>query len=231
VRLLKSLFYHLLEVIRTFQAEGGSAGLARLGEAVRRIFYVQSEYWVVALTLSDQTIRLEPLPGLVMVQVKDKENLDLIASLATSADRVRFYQMFARGSFAFMARQDDRLVGWVWASDQIETHLNRSHTPLCSGDVCLHDLLVLPAYRGQGIGQRLVADRLQFFLGQGYKRSVASIAKENIASLTVVKKAGYIRIGESYHTRFLFWNRFEYKPFEAEQKYRLQALGQFQRNN
>ena len=231
MRLLNSLLYHLLEAVQTFKAEGMQAGIVRLGQTLRRIFYARSEYWILALPLSDKAVIIEPLPGLIMNQVKDKENLNFITSVASSTDSVRAYKMFAGGSFAFIAWQDGQLVGWIWASDQIDQNLNRSHTPLCAGDVCLHDLFVLPAYRRRGIGQRLVADRLQFLRERGYKRSVVSIAKDNIPSVTAVKKSGYIIIGQSHHTRFLFWNRFEYKPFESEKQYRVRVLEQFQRNN
>jgi len=94
---------------------------------------------------------------------------------------------------------------------------------LLPGDACLYDLFVAPAYRGQRLASRLVAHRLQFLREHGYKRSVISCAKDDLPPLVVAERIGYIKIGESCHTRFLFWDRFKYKPFEAEERYRVQA--------
>ncbi len=223
MRLLKSLSYQLIELVKTFKENGFLAGLVKLGKIIRRIFYVRRDRWVFALVLSEKVITVKPLPGLVIRQVKGKEELAALASLAGPTDMVRFCQMFDEGCLAFVAWQEGQIAGWGWISDRIDPQTNRTQAPLRPGDACLYDLFVAPAYRGRGIAQRLVAHRLKFLLEHGYKRSVISCAKDDTPPLIVAQRAGYVTIGESYHARFILWERFEYRPFPTEEKYHVQT--------
>jgi hypothetical protein len=206
VRLFKSLAYQLIELVKTLKENGGQAGLAKLGKIVRRIFYVRRDRWVFALTLSEKVTTAKPRAGLVIQQVKDKDELAPLAALAGPTDMVRFRRMIETGCLAFIAWQDGQVAGWGWISDRIDPQTNRTQAPLRRGDACLYDLFVAPAYR------------------DGYKRSVISCAKDDLPPLIVAEKVGYVAIGESYHSRFLFWERFEYRPFESEEKYYQQTI-------
>jgi GNAT superfamily N-acetyltransferase len=223
MRLLKSLFYQLSDTFKTFKEKGMCIGLARLRQTIVRIFYVRRERWVFALPLSESMPVIEPLSGLVVRQVKDKRDLALTDSMVDTMDAVWFRRMFDDGDIAFFALLDGQLVGWGWISFKINPELHHMQAPLLPGDACLHNLFVVPAYRGERIAQRLIAHRLQFLREHRYKRSVISCAKDDIPPLIVAERAGYVKIGESCHTRFLFWDRLDYKPCEAEERYRVQT--------
>jgi GNAT superfamily N-acetyltransferase len=219
VRLLKSFFYQLFDSIQIFTQKGMRAGFARLGQTVTRVFYVQGERVVLAKTLSGNLAALKLPPGLIIRRVLTKEDLASPASVVGPKDKVRFHQMFDQGSIAFIALQEGQPAGCGWISYQIDQRTNPAQAPLAPGDACLHDLFVAPLYRGHGIAQALVACRLQFLHKQGYKRSVISCSKGDTPALKVAQKAGYSSIGETRYTRFLFWNRLEYSPYQSEERY------------
>jgi GNAT superfamily N-acetyltransferase len=214
MRLLKSLLYLLLDTFVVFKKKGVQAGLANLGKVLRRIFYTRLELVLLAKSLSIGESPLEPLPGLIIRQVKEKEELAVMDDWVGPKKAARFRRVFDDGSVAFLAWQDGQLAGWGWIAYEIDPEVNRVHIPLPPGDATLYDLFVLPAYRGQGIAQRLVACRLQLLRAQGYKRAVISCSKGDIPALKLAQKAGYTRIGESCHTRFLFWDRLEFNLYD-----------------
>jgi GNAT superfamily N-acetyltransferase len=214
MRLLKSLVYLLLDTFVMFNKKGVRAGLANLGKVLWRIFYTRLELVVLAKPLSVSEPPLEPLPGVVIRQVREKEELAVMDDWVGPREAVRFRRVFDDGSVAFIAWQDGQLAGWGWIAYEIDPEVNRVHMPLSPGDATLYDLFVLPAYRGQGIAQRLVACRLQLLRAQGYKRAVISCAKGEIPALKLAQKTGYIGIGEGCHTRFLFWDRLKFNLYD-----------------
>jgi GNAT superfamily N-acetyltransferase len=214
MRLLKSLAYLLLDTFVIFKKKGVRAGLANLGKVFWRIFYTRRDLVVLAKSLSVSEPPLEPLPGLVIRQVKEKEELAVMDDCVGPREAARLRRVFDDGGVAFIAWQDEKLAGWGWIAYEIDPGVNRVHIPLSPGDATLYDLFVLPAYRGRGIAQRLVASRLQLLRAQGYKRAVISCAKGEIPALRLAQKAGYSSIGESCHTRFLFWDNLKFNPYD-----------------
>jgi GNAT superfamily N-acetyltransferase len=214
MRLLKSLAYLLLDTFVIFKKKGIQAGLVNLGKVLQRIFYTRLELVVLARALSLDEPPLEPLPGLIIRQVKKKEELAVMDDWVGPREAARFRRVFDDGCVAFLAWQDEQLAGWGWIAYEIDPEVNRVHIPLSPNDATLCDLFVLPAYRGRGIAQRLVACRLQLLRAQGYRRAVISCAKGEIPALKLAQKAGYTGIGESCHTRFLFWDRLKFTLYE-----------------
>lgn len=219
MRLLKMLFYQLVDTFQTFRAKGWRAGLTRLVKTIRRVFYSRDEFIVLAKALFPADPPPDPLPGLIVRRLITQTEVASLEPLAGATDMVRFQRMFKLGAVVFGAFLEGQVIGWGWLTDKIDPQTNRVQAPLRPGDACLYDLFVAPAFRKQGIAQRLVASRLQFLSAHGYQRSVITCSKDNPAALKVAQRAGYLKIGESCHTRFLFWDRYEYKPSELEELY------------
>lgn len=219
MRLLKSLVYQLIDSFEIFQKQGLWAGLIKLSQIGFRIFYSRDEGIVLAKVVSGSEFIIEPLPDLVVQQIKTREELALLRPLAGATNSARFYRMFETGAVVFSACYQGQIVGWGWLTDRVDLQTNRVQAPLRPGDACLYDLFVAPTHRGRGIAQRLVAARLQFLHKQGYKRSIITCTKNDLPALKVAERANYQNIGQSSHTRFLFWDHFEYKPSKIEEQY------------
>ncbi|MBE7552574.1 MAG: GNAT family N-acetyltransferase [Anaerolineales bacterium] len=220
MRLFKSLIYLLLDCLKTFKERGGRAGLAELGQTVTRIFYTRLESVVLAKTLLPGEPPLPPLPDLIVRQLKNKEELALLDSWISPKEAIRFRQIFAAGDAAFVALHKGQLAGWGWIAYKIDPQTNRVHVPLAPGEATLYELFVVPAYRGTGVAQRLVASRLELLREQGYKRVVINCTKGNIPAIKLAEKAGYVCVGESCHTRILLWDRLVYRPYPLVEKSR-----------
>lgn len=221
MRLLKSLFYQLVDAIQVFKEKGMKVGFVRLGKTIERVFYVRRERWVFALPLSQYHSKTTFLPDLVVRPLKDRKEIVLLEALASIVDIVRFRQMFDGGSAAFIALLNERLVGWGWIAFSIDPEIDRTQAPLLPGDACLYELFVAPAYRGRRIAQQLVDYRLRFLQENGYKRAIISCSKGDVPALKVAERVGYIKIGESSHTRFLFWDQYKFIPSATEERYRV----------
>jgi GNAT superfamily N-acetyltransferase len=219
MRLLNSLRNQLGDTFNIFKEEGGRAGFTKLAATLKRILYVQRQRIVLARELSETTPEAELPPGFTLQEVKAKEIINRMTSFVETTDAARFHKMFDKGSTAFLLLRNDQTAGWGWISYEIDAETNHTQAPLRAGDACLHDLYVLPEYRGQGLAQFIIDSRLQFLREQGYKRSVISCSVWDTPALRVAEKVGYIPIGESSHVRFLLWDRYTYKPSEVEKRY------------
>ncbi|NJN92879.1 MAG: GNAT family N-acetyltransferase [Anaerolineales bacterium] len=221
MRLLKSLFYQLVDALQTFRIKGWRAGLTQLAKTGRRVIYNQDEFIVLAKALFPAEPPPDPLPGLTVRRLTTEADVNKLEPLAGATDMVRFQRMFALGAVVFAAFLEGQVIGWGWLADKIDPQTNRVQAPLNPGDACLYDLFVAPDFRDRGIAQRLVASRLQFLRDHGYQRSVITCSKDNLAALKVAQRVGYVSVGKSHHTRLLFWDRYEYETFELEEPYRV----------
>jgi L-amino acid N-acyltransferase YncA len=189
------------------------AGLHLAGQTLGRVFYQRAEYLVLSCALS------EFVPtGRSECGASSTGDLAQLAMLASSADRARFDKMFSSGSMVFIAYVDGQVVGYCWASQEIDAGINRAGAALglraASGDVYTHDLFIAPGHRNQGWGARLLSDCLQSLRQAGYKRAVAAVEPANAPSLKVIKRLGYVTTGELRHTRILLWDRFVRREYE-----------------
>jgi GNAT superfamily N-acetyltransferase len=210
---IKQLFYHLANDWTIFKEQGARAGLAQLGRVIWRVFYQHDEYVVLTNLLSgpNQISPPKSRPDLVIRQVTTPEELDALQPIADVADIARFHHMFKRGSIMFIAFQHEIPVGYCWISAEIDRTANRIQPPLHPGEACVHDLFVAPAYRNQGIGQALISHRLQFLQKHGYQRAIVAVLKGNTPALKADERAGYIYVGQMWHTRILFWDSLTYQ--------------------
>ena len=220
--LIQRLFQHLARIFKIFKEEGGRAGLARLGRVIKQVFYVQSGYIILAYTLSDQVPLPTPKPGLVVRQVTTSEEIARLGVVVKRSSRRPGYinwlrKIFNNGSIGFIAWQNDQPVGWCWTSPKAKPNITVTHVqvPLRPGDIYVHTLVVSPTHRRQGIGQALLSYHLRFVREHGYKRVITVVRKDNISSLSLFKKIGYIHIGEMTHARILFWDSYKYNMLDA----------------
>lgn len=218
MRLLNSLWYQLIDAFKTLQAKGWRAGIIQLAQTGQRVIYNQDEFIVLAKTLFPADTPPDPLPSLTVRRLTTQAELNLMAPLAGVTDMARFQRMFELGAVVFGAFLEDQVIGWGWLTDKIDPQTNRVQAPLKPGDACLYDLFVASDFRERGIAQRLVASRLQYLRDHGYQRSVITCSKDNPAALKVAQRAGYVSIGESRHTRLLFWDRYKYESFKLEEQ-------------
>jgi ribosomal protein S18 acetylase RimI-like enzyme len=211
--LLKQLFYRTTESLNTFREKGMRAGLMELARTGARIFYRRESYMILATVLSECETTAEPVPGLVIHQIKSLEDIACLRLVADSADIARFHKLFKAGSIGFVASEHGRAVGYGWISQEVNPDVNRVQAALHlrPGDAYVHDLFTSPMHRSKGIGKALVTHRLQFLQERGYSRAVEGISKDNMPALKIYGTIGYESIGEISHTRILFWDHFKCK--------------------
>jgi ribosomal protein S18 acetylase RimI-like enzyme len=89
------------------------------------------------------------------------------------------------GNICFIVKLDGKCVGCAWVS-------------LVNGIGRLHTLYVNPQYRRIGIGEDLLYARLLWLKLKGARIAFSEIAENNIASVTVARKASMLSCGRVY---------------------------------
>jgi GNAT superfamily N-acetyltransferase len=208
--LMKQLFCQVIDSFKTCKTRGIGAGLVGLAQTVARVFYQRADYVVLEERFSKYAPAADPRPDLVIRRVTTRELVASLSPVTNLADMQRFYKLFDGGCFAFIASENDQVIGYCWASQHVEGSLNRVGAALSlgAGDAYIHDLFTAEAYRGRGIGRSLLIHCLEYLHENGYERAVAAVERDNIASLIVTRKAGYQVMGEISHSRIMLWNRF-----------------------
>jgi ribosomal protein S18 acetylase RimI-like enzyme len=92
----------------------------------------------------------------------------------------------------FVAECGDDLVG------QIFVNLHSTWRNAIRGSVTgyLHSFRVKPAFRNQGIGQRLIETAEACLIEHGFRRAVISVSKTNKRALRLYQNLGYEILGE-----------------------------------
>jgi ribosomal-protein-alanine N-acetyltransferase len=92
---------------------------------------------------------------------------------------------FQQAAVATVAEDDDKLVGYqISTASPMGGHLAR--------------LAVCPEKQGRGIGYALVVDTLSQFYRRGAQRVTVNTQQDNLASISVYKKAGFQETNEQY---------------------------------
>jgi len=90
-----------------------------------------------------------------------------------------------QSSIATVAEVEGRIIGYqISTSSHMGGHLAR--------------LAVLPEYQGRGIGYTLVNDLLKQFVFRGIFRVTVNTQADNLASLRLYEKMGFLRTGEAF---------------------------------
>ena len=207
---MKQLFCQVIDSFKTCKTRGIGAGLVGLAQTVARVFYQRADYVILEERFSKYVPAADPRPDLVIQRVTTRELVASLSPVTNLADMQRLYKLFDGGCVAFIASENDEVIGYCWASQHVEGSLNRvgAALGLCARDAYVHDLFVTEACRGRGIGRSLLIHCLEYLHENGYARAVAAVEKDNIASLVVTRKAGYQAMREISHSRILLWNSF-----------------------
>jgi ribosomal-protein-alanine N-acetyltransferase len=92
---------------------------------------------------------------------------------------------YRQAAVATVAENDGEILGYqISTAAPVGGHLAR--------------LAVLPSYQGKGIGSALVQDLLWQFRRRGAQRVTVNTQKDNLASLALYRKAGFLSTGEEY---------------------------------
>lgn len=94
-------------------------------------------------------------------------------------------QALEQSAVATVAELEDRVVGYqISTQGPMGGHLAR--------------LAVHPNVQGQGVGSALVYGLLETFVRRGVHRVTVNTQADNLASLAIYRKCGYVRTGEVY---------------------------------
>ncbi|MBN1536817.1 MAG: GNAT family N-acetyltransferase [Anaerolineales bacterium] len=134
----------------------------------------------------------EQLSTSINIRFMNKEDLDSIEAVDQAAftpiwqtPRFTLEGAFTQAAIATVVEIADEIVGY-----QISTTTSRGGH--------LARLAVHPEFQGQGIGYALVRDVLLRFIERGAQSVTVNTQKNNLSSLAIYKKAGFLMTGEDY---------------------------------
>ena len=93
---------------------------------------------------------------------------------------------FEAGDVAYVADDAGTVVGFGFAT-------------VVGSSARLHTLTVAPGFRASGFGSDIMAARLTVLSALGIDRVIVEVSRHNDASMTVARKAGFNRIGETIY--------------------------------
>jgi ribosomal protein S18 acetylase RimI-like enzyme len=97
-------------------------------------------------------------------------------------------QINKHGVFIYVAEREGKVVGYTYAGME-----GMDYMALRGPAGALYDIVVDPAYRGQGIGRQLLATALSALKDRGAPRVVLSTAQGNEAAQHLFESAGFRR--------------------------------------
>lgn len=143
--------------------------------------------WSSSATLVDGA-----LPEGVVLRPMRLEDLEMVEKVDQAAflviwqtSRLTLEAAFSQSAVASVAETDGQIIGY-----QISTPTTRGGH--------LARLATLPQFQGKGIGYALVRDALIRFIQRGAQTITVNTQKNNLASLAIYRKAGFIATGEEY---------------------------------
>jgi len=152
----------------------------------QHIYDVETLIWEQSSVTKPQNsspikIRLMTIHDLPEVQRIDFDSFGLIWRNSYDALEIAFHQAV----FATVAEDETGIVGYqISTRSQIGGHLAR--------------LAVHPKVQSRGIGRTLVQGVLDYFHRHGFAHVTVNTQTDNLASLALYKKMGFVTTGESY---------------------------------
>lgn len=117
---------------------------------------------------------------------REREYLSLLEAFPLEETRIFVLGMIAKGNPQFVALADGKVVGWC----DISRHFFPSHAH--GGKLGMG---LIPAYRGQGLGQRLIEATLQAARDAGFVRVELSVHADNARAIVLYERVGFVREG------------------------------------
>ena len=129
-----------------------------------------------------------------------------------------------RGDRFFAAREDDTIVSSRWiAEGRAFVGYLESWLELEPGEVYLSEAFTVPALRGHGVAGAVGSRLAHALAGEGYRRILAGVLRENHAGTRAYEKVGYRRVGRIGYVGVGRWRR-HYRRIEPGRKYRPTVL-------
>ena len=124
---------------------------------------------------------------------REREYLSLLEAFPLEETRAFVFGMIKGGNPQFVALADGKVVGWC----DISRHAFPSHAH--TGRLGMG---IIPAYRGQGVGRRLIDATLRAARDVGIERVELSVHADNSRAIALYEKVGFVREGlarKSFH--------------------------------
>ncbi|MBY5791280.1 GNAT family N-acetyltransferase [Rhizobium leguminosarum bv. viciae] len=139
-------------------------------------------------------IRIEPIAAVHIdsfhrtldVVAREKKYLSMLEASPLPQTREFVMGMIAKGNPQFVATAEGEVVGWC----DISRHFFPSHAH--RGRLGMG---VLPAYRGRGLGRRLVQTTLKAAQETGFVRVELDVYEDNARAIALYEKVGFAREG------------------------------------
>lgn len=193
------------------QRDGVKSALPVICKEVIELPYRHLRYIIFSRSLIDPLPEIETKPTFEILPFR-QDHLPFIRSINRPSEFNLCSHRLARGHYGFVALLNHKLVGYAWASNEVDKQVERVPLELKPGEILCNDAFTTPSYRGRGIQTFLTLARLHMLKELGYQKAVCYIERHNNPSIAVWQRklnstiTGYIdfqRIGPWYHIRFL----------------------------
>jgi RimJ/RimL family protein N-acetyltransferase len=141
----------------------------------------------VIATTADQ---IESFHHALDAVARERKHLTMLEAFPLAQTRAFVLAMIERGDPHVVATAGDRVVGWC----DISRHAFPSHAH--RGNLGMG---IVPAYRGQGLGGRLISAALDQARQAGFIRVELSVHADNEPAIALYKKVGFV--SEGVHRR------------------------------
>ncbi|TIX88784.1 GNAT family protein [Rhizobium sp. P44RR-XXIV] len=120
------------------------------------------------------------------IVAREREYLTMLEAFPLEETRTFVLGMIAKGNPQFVALAGSDVVGWC----DISRHTFPSHAH--AGHLGMG---IIPAYRGRGLGRKLIETTLQAARNAGMERVELSVHADNIRAIALYEKVGFVREG------------------------------------
>ncbi len=117
---------------------------------------------------------------------REREYLSLLEAFPLEETRIFVLGMIEKGNPQFVALADGKVVGWC----DISRHAFPSHAH--AGRLGMG---IIPAYRGRGLGRRLLEATLRAARDAEIERIELSVHADNDRAIALYEKVGFVREG------------------------------------
>ena len=117
---------------------------------------------------------------------REREYLSLLEAFPLEETRIFVLGMIEKGNPQFVALDDGKVIGWC----DISRHGFPSHAH--AGRLGMG---IIPAYRGRGLGRRLIETTLHAARDAGIERVELSVHADNDRAIALYEKVGFVREG------------------------------------
>ncbi|MBM4246785.1 MAG: hypothetical protein FJ148_23835 [Deltaproteobacteria bacterium] len=138
-----------------------------------------------------------PLPEGFRLAVLAEHDLGAYRAFRPDQEQTLLDERLARGDLCFAVLAGETIVHATWASSALgPLPYLAADARLLEGDVCLYDSYTERSFRARDLSRSRDELCRRHYRARGLRRSVALIARENVAGLRTAEPLGYRPIGE-----------------------------------